>query len=330
MYETIYETNEKHIDDRLLRQPTGRYHSLVSYLPREEIERVLNHFSQYIDSALYIYHDRDKKHTEDDMGVLLNKIKRYEAEVEKCHERIEALGTSKRDIEIAKKIDASCRTAMKKAHELKQQYHEWEIEKDDFKDPHWHILLKCFGAHTESAVRKYFYRFRIKETKIVDDVEQVMLVNTTNQLVDSVGEARDYLTHENDPDKYHYSKNDVIIYGRGWEAFQGAYRSIDSASEIVDRVMNNTSLRRLVKDYGKDFVYHYKQYAEMARAIHNQEMRAQNYVDLCEIAFKKNTDKIIVEDENNREIKVNARMYNQAVEIVTEFERDFQLMYQGD
>ena len=329
-YVTNYETNERLIDDSKRRAPTGRYHSLITYLPKDEIERVLNHWCQYIDSALYICHDRDKKHCENDMGVLLKDIKKLENDLEQNRRKFDNLGTSESDKESAKKLDASYRRIVKELDKLNKEKEQLESERDDLKPAHWHVLIKLFGNSTESAVRKYFYRFRVTETKIIDGVEQTVLITTTNELVDSVGAARDYLTHENDPDKYHYSKSDVYTFGRGWEAFQGAYRHVDSSMEIVDRLMHNTSLRRLVKEYGKDFVYHYKAYAEIARAIHQQEMGAQNYVDLAEIAFKRSSDVIIDGDDDHQTIKLDPRKFNKAVEIVTEFEHDFQLFYQGE
>lgn len=321
---THYYTNEKSVNDALTRAPRGHYHMVVTYLSREQIEKVLDHYRGYIDSALYILHDKDKKHTEEDFGVLLKKLEKARATVAQYEEKL----ASSKDDELKAKFEKSLKNALSTLTKLQNEYDTVNAEKDELKIAHWHVLLKCFDSHTESAVRKYFYRFRFTETKEVDGNQVDVLINSTNELVDCVGEARDYLTHENEYDKYHYSKQEVLTFGRGWEAFNQASRSADSALEIVDRLASGVSLRRMCKEYGRDLVYHYRAYREFAHDMLCQEMRAQEYVDVCNAVFQHDTIEFTSDD--GRTCKLDTARYNKAVEIVTEFEQSFELYYQGE
>lgn len=132
-------------------------------------------------------------------------------------------------------------------------------------------MLKCYDSHTVSAVRKWFYRFRFTKYKVIDGVGQEILINTLCEVVDSVGESRDYLTHENDPDKAQYSKSDVIQFGEGWSTFYSAGRSRDCAFEIVTKLTEGSDLRAMVGEYGRDFVYHYNSYKQIAFEIQLQD-----------------------------------------------------------
>lgn len=307
--------NERLLNRKLVRAPQGRYFALISYLNREQIKKVLDHYASYIDSALYILHNKDFKATDSDLG----KLKLQLLQVER------AIATTLDDSERIKKL-------LLQRHLLQKELAETEVLRQTPEEEHWHIIIKFMTSRTESAVKKYFYRFRWTETKTFEDGTTFdMLINTQCEMIDDLVCIRDYLTHEDDPDKYHYDKKDVYQWGRGWECFNAVGQSVDSAMDVVDRLNNGCSLRRLAKEYGRDFIYHYKAYSEFSRAVAEQEIRAQNYVDLFVQCMEAGTLTIESEDSiGKRSVTLDPRKYNKALEIVTEFENDFQLYYQGE
>ncbi len=79
----------------------------------------------------------------------------------------------------------------------------------------------------------------------------------------------DYLTHENAPEKYQYDKSDII--DGGLDDLLPACESSDESYEIVEMLIKKTSIRELVRLYGKDFIYHYGSYVAVANAIKEEE-----------------------------------------------------------
>lgn len=306
--------NEKQVNRDIVRAPQGRYFALVTYLNEEQIKSVLEHYQGYIDSALYIKHDKDFKATDQDLGKL-------RADYDKAKRRA-----------LASKDEEHRNKHLLLMEVLDKQIKTMEQEIKEHKPEHWHMLIKFYTSRTEGAVRKYFYRFRFTETKTDENGNgREELINTLVEMVDDVVSIRDYLTHEDDPDKYHYPKSEVIQWGRGWECFNQVGNSVDSAIDIVDRLNHNCSLRRMAKEYGKDFIYHFKQYKEFAEHLAYQESKATRYVKLWEDALNKGKTEITAEYQGEEiKLKLDSRSFNHAVEIVAEYESDFQLYYQGE
>lgn len=238
------------------RPARSRYFSLVTYLSEDQIKATMEHYKDYIDSALYILHDKD----------------------------------------IVQKTD--------------------DTQGDLLKEAHTHILMRSYEATTASAVKKWFMRFRFSDEN--------GLINTMVEICDSVGSARDYLTHKNDPDKYQYSTADVLEFGRGWECFNHASRCVDDCIDIIDRISEGASLRQLVREYGRDFVYHFNQYERMASFIQHQEFGAQVYKDSADWSIEHGSDTIRYGSYEGR--KIDATTYNKNAQIVACFEQMFDLM----
>lgn len=283
--------------------PSSTYHFLESYLTREQIERVLNHYRDYISAALYILHDKDTHQVENDGGVRRTEL---QTEYNKCVREINLLEIS---INNAFDIIASRKFSSdeEKAHFRKMEITEKKRRKtllqkksmrihDDIrklddeiaqqgtlKQPHYHILLKCYGSHTADAVRKWFYRFRVTEevkNKETGEIE-TKLVNTFNRLCDSVATCRDYLTHKNEPEelgKYVYDVKEVKEYGNGWSAFNKAGRASDDCLELLDRILEGATPRELARDYGRDVIINYDKYTRYAYRMQETENRAQEII----------------------------------------------------
>ena len=214
---------------RQIKEPTSCYHFVESYLNKEQIERVLNHYRDYISAALYILHDKDTHRVEDDGGVrrrelldeynkLIQDINIIEIGVNNAFDQKNTIRFDSEEIKqnwIRANITIPKRTrtlkqkkATKIHDELRELDNEYELQ-GTIKRPHYHILLKCYGAHTVSAVRKWFYRFRVTEDVKNEKTGEIetLLVNTFDRICDSVATCRDYLTHKNEPEdsgKYVY------------------------------------------------------------------------------------------------------------------------------
>lgn len=294
------------------RDPTARYHFLESYLNRDQVEQVLNHYSDYIVAALYIYHDKDVKEVDnqsgkrlEDLHALLRDTQRQIEVLKQCiaassilyGERNFTTDEERRSFQRANITIPKQRLTKlaKKIVNIQGEISQIEADQKDvgnLKEAHWHILLKTYDDHSANAVRKWFYRFRITETKEINGVTQDVLVNTLNRLADSPGACRDYLTHRNNPEKYQYSEKDVIEYRNGWEIFNHASRCNDDVILIMDRMLQGESYRQLCREYGKDFLYHLKAFEYCANKIRSQEDHSYNYVGFVDEALNSNNKKL--------------------------------------
>lgn len=79
----------------------------------------------------------------------------------------------------------------------------------------------------------------------------------------------DYLTHENEPDKHHYDKNDII--DGGLNDILPAGESSDDTYEIIEKLLEGYSIRELIRLYGRDFLYHLPAYMTAVDLIRDEE-----------------------------------------------------------
>lgn len=320
------------------RESTSRYHFVESYLKREQIERVLNHYKDYINAALYILHDKDVKRVEDDGGVrrqelhdkyneLTQQINALEYCINASYDELKSRQfESDQEKDLFKRREITQRkrdkTRLQKAalrisdelHELDRQYEE----NGTLKEPHYHILIKCYGAHTAEAVRKWFYHFHVTEEKVNPETgeKECKVVNSLNRIVDSVAAARDYLTHKNEPEyknQHVYDVKEVITYGQGWQAFNKAGRSIDDVIDILDRIANGDSLRDLARDYGRDVVINYEKYRYFSGSMHSQEDASRD------ISSKENYLKEALQDKTPEECYRTLDRLNTALWVLDKF-----------
>lgn len=315
------------------RDPTGRYHFAESYLTEEQIRQVLNHYSDYIISALFIYHDKDVKETDEQQGKRLQELEKTLEETNKLYNTVEFSYKSGEKLYAERTFNCDDeRKAFKRANitipkqrlaklakkrvNLLGEINHLKDERNDvgkLKTPHWHILLKTYDDHTACAVRKWFYRFRITERKEIDGAMQDVLVTTLNQLTDSVGSSRDYLTHRNDPDKYQYPVQEVKEWGDGWSTFNHASRTCDDCMVIIDRMNSGEHIRQLIREYGKDFLYHIRTYEYAARLILRTEMQAYEEVQQA--------DEISASGDHELIRKIDWQAVNRAAIVIEQFQK---------
>ena len=125
----------------------------------------------------------------------------------------------------------------------------------DEAQPHHHIVIRTHSTWTCPQISKWF----------ADESGQ----NTFAQLVRDRTGIVDYLTHENEPDKYHYDQGDII--DGGLSEILPAGEASDDSFEIIEKMLAGYSIRELVRLYGRDFLYHFTCYEAVCNAIRNQE-----------------------------------------------------------
>lgn len=299
------------------REPTGRYHFLETYLPESEIKRVFNHYDDYIIGALYIYHDKDIKETDEQSGKRLQKLEELQQQTKINIEILNCgIENSQKIYNEQKFVNAEEQKQFRKRNittpksqiskltkKLQNIENDISVIKQDQEEvgnpklAHWHILLKTYDDHTANAVRRWFYKFRVTEKKEIDGEEKDMLINTMNQIVQSPSAARDYLTHRNNPEKYQYDPKEIQDWKRAKETFSMKGRTRDDSITIIDRLNENESIRQLISEYGLDFVYHLRHFQYAAGMVKAQEDQAQNDIAKYEkMIYQGNADKITSQD----------------------------------
>lgn len=143
--------------------------------------------------------------------------------------------------------------------------------------PHFHILLRTFSPWKPEQVRRWFFGLQDQTGK-----EITTLCETIGDLDLMIL----YLTHS-DPEsiangKFRYSDDDIFDYG--FLKTVEKRDSKDSSFEIINSILSGMSFRNLVRLYGRDYVYHYKVYHELAQRIFQEDYKGRlkypNYVPI--------------------------------------------------
>ena len=128
-------------------------------------------------------------------------------------------------------------------------------------EPHYHICLNTFNAHTVTAVCKWF--------KISD-------INTFSEEIHS-SNIFGYLTH-NLPkykDKYQYSESE--LRSNDIEFWRRFCPTADIAQSIIADLLEGKSLREMLSLYGREFVINYNKYRYFA-ALVSSEICSETFV----------------------------------------------------
>lgn len=132
---------------------------------------------------------------------------------------------------------------------------------DKENDYHIHLLLRTYNSYTFKAILNWFR-----------DVPQAIPQNTfVEKIIDKQG-AVDYLTHKHEPDKYHYDEESIVA--QNLNDFIEEASAKDSSYEIIVDMIRGLSYRALAFKYGRDFIYHFKQFDEIVKNIKTQERSA--------------------------------------------------------
>lgn len=139
--------------------------------------------------------------------------------------------------------------------------HDKDIEDNKPVTPHWHIILHFFNPHLMSAVKSWFRQFSTQ--------------NTLVQEVKDLGALVEYLTHEDNPEKYHYPKDDIKTDDRDW--LFSCDDDTSSSYEILNSILLGLSYRELAKKYGREFIINHEKYINLAGRIELQESNKGDY-----------------------------------------------------
>lgn len=131
-------------------------------------------------------------------------------------------------------------------------------DRDYDKEPHTHILI-C--SKMPMYIDTYINWFKY--------------INENGQLEKSLGEklvdikgSYQYLIHENNPEKFQYSKTDRKSYN---EEFFHISNQDDKATLALTDLLAGCTLRDCALRYGRDFIYHYGHIRELYNDIAKQE-----------------------------------------------------------
>ena len=118
----------------------------------------------------------------------------------------------------------------------------------DLKPAHFHIYLKLFNYRKQDEVYRWFEKYKSHGNTFVEPVR-----STTSVLK--------YLTHEDDASigagKHIYSREQIVSYNVD---FDSVNYTNDSTSMILQDLLNGFSIETLVFKYGREFVYHIRDY----------------------------------------------------------------------
>ena len=175
------------------------------------------------------------------------------------------------------KVDGVLKAHLKDIRRFAYILHDKDTKEDGtLKEPHFHILLYTYNAHSISAFRKWFRGDQNTLAKIIsDDIS-----------------AYDYLTHFNEPSKYQYSAD--LIYKYNFKDIEECEQD-NNGYDILELLLKGFPLRLIAKRYGKDFIYHYTAYRALMEDINffSDKEGNSSVENLEQTTFLSSTNKII-------------------------------------
>lgn len=121
-------------------------------------------------------------------------------------------------------------------------------------EPHYHIIAVFKNARTEDGIRA-----------IIPNTQQTRIEIIKN----GIEACYRYLTHEDNPEKYHYSKDEIQSNGKKY--FEEDKAENETAEQIIEDILQGLSLRELARRYGRDFMKNWRKYKEFAYYVMLQE-----------------------------------------------------------
>ena len=141
-------------------------------------------------------------------------------------------------------------------------------DKDEGVEPHTHIIIRTHSTWYPTQIERWFSGLRDKNKQPV---------NTFCEPANDLDALAQYLTHSDEESrkkgKYEYDGTEIKDYGLNDLAPKG--NSFDSSYEVLNDILSGVSFRKLVIKYGRDFVYHWQSYCDLAQEIRNQEGYAE-------------------------------------------------------
>lgn len=145
---------------------------------------------------------------------------------------------------------------------MKSKHYVYILHDMEDTDPHYHIVIQFHNQRTITAVVKDF----------------VSRANVQVELVRGLSGTIDYLTHENNPEKYQYSRDrlrsDSLSY---WLSKCIDNQKISKEDEIehfcedlVSLCHGTITLKAMACRYGRDFIKNFNSYREFGYQLCNE------------------------------------------------------------
>ena len=134
----------------------------------------------------------------------------------------------------------------------------------DEAEPHYHVLMRTHSTWTARQIGRWFADLKDAEKKPI---------NTFCESAGDMEALKLYVLHQDqksiEEGKHRYEISDLRDYG--FHDLAEKKDSYDGSYEILLKVLAGANPRDLVKYYGRDYLYHYNQYMEVAELIRRLE-----------------------------------------------------------
>lgn len=136
--------------------------------------------------------------------------------------------------------------------------HDKDVLPDGSPKPkHIHLALCLNSARTLQQITMHF-------TDIASNAG-----NAFGQPTRSNKAIIEYFTHKNESEKYPYTED--LIVSNNLEYFKNEDTDEDNTIMIIEDILAGKPIRELVKIYGRELLYHYNQFKQVAEDIREQE-----------------------------------------------------------
>lgn len=164
-------------------------------------------------------------------------------------------------------LDLFLQTNIKRIRSYAYILHDRDADENgELVQPHYHLVLRMYSQWSRKRIYKLFVPFLWN----FNNGQWDKIANIDLQISSDYKANFTYLTHDNDPDKYQYDKS-LIVSNDPDDFGNHDDKCKDGAFEIVNDIIDGKSQLFLLKKYGREYVYHKKQYELIAQCIIYEE-----------------------------------------------------------
>lgn len=143
------------------------------------------------------------------------------------------------------------------------------VHDKDESEPHTHFIIRTHSTWYPKQIERWFSDLKDRKKQPI---------NTFCEPANDLHALKRYLTHSDqdsiEKGKYQYSESEIKDFGLNDIVPKG--NSFDSSYEVINDILSGVSFRQLIIKYGRDFVYHWQQYVDLAHEIRDQEGYAES------------------------------------------------------
>lgn len=158
-------------------------------------------------------------------------------------------------------------------------YHDKDVSKRDeskLAEPHFHLLIRFTDKYSIAKVRKMFSGFTDEKGLEINSNIQFREKTDTHCI--------QYLVHKNDAEKYQYSADCITAFNYDVDEELAKQLGDDVRCEtslifatLFEQGWTSDTLKRLIAEYGRDFVHHYHNYKRLYEDIKSLEYYEQQF-----------------------------------------------------